>query len=73
MTQTCNSCAETHLGGGDTSTSVVPLAAIAQVLSLTFVGSTAFRKAHEDSDHTVAILLSFTDTYMPKLTVLAKL
>ena len=44
VTLAYNFGAETHLGCGDTSTFVVLSAAIAQALSLTFVGSIALRK-----------------------------
>ena len=44
VTQTYNFGAETHLCSGDTTAFVVPLAAIARALSLTFVASTALTK-----------------------------
>ena len=55
MTQSYNNCAETHLGGGDTSAFVVPSAAIARSLSSTLVAGTVIRRAHKDSDHTAVI------------------
>ena len=70
--QTYNFGGETHLGAGDTSTFVVPSAAIARVLTSTFIASTALTKGPQrvrlhGRDR------SFTDIYMLKLTVLAKL
>ena len=50
-----NNCAETHLGGGDTSAFVVPSAAIARSFSSTLVASTVLRRSHKDSDHTAVI------------------
>ena len=55
MTQNQNNCAETHLGGGDTSAFVVPPAAIARSLSSTLVASTTLRRPHKDSDHTAVM------------------
>ena len=72
MTQTYHFGAETHLDAGDTSTFVMPSAAVAQVLPLTFIAIILVqvsRKAHKDSDYTLVIALA----YMPKLTVLAKI
>ena len=51
---------------------VSPLAAIARALHRLPVGVPSLGKAHKDSDHT-AVIASFTDAYMQKLTVLAKL
>ena len=76
--QAYNFGGETHLGAGHniillyTSTFVVPSAAIARVLTSTFVASTALTKGPQrfrlhGRDR------SFTDIYMLKLTVLAKL
>ena len=67
VTQTYNFGAETHLGGGDTGTFCLPLAAIARSLPH-LLPVQLFRKAHKDSDG-----MSFADVYVPKLTVLAKL
>ena len=47
--------AETHLGGGDMSAFVSPLAAIARALSPLPVAVPFLGKAHEDSDHTAVI------------------
>ena len=47
--------AEIHLGGGDMSAFVLPLAAIARALSSTSGGSTALTKTPQDSDHTGVI------------------
>ena len=69
MTQPQNNCAETHLGGGDTSAFVVPSATIARdtsafvvpsatiarSLSSTLVASTVLRTPHKDSGHTAVI------------------
>ena len=51
---------------------VLPLAAMARAFSRLPVAVPFLGKAHEDSDHT-AVIAAFTDAYMPKLTVLAKL
>ena len=53
MTQAYNFCAETHLGAGDTSASVVLSAAIAQVLDLFDFGCQL--QSYEDSDYTAVI------------------
>ena len=47
-----NNCAETHLGGGDTSAFLVPSAAAARALSSTFVASTAVTKGPQRCLHT---------------------
>ena len=47
--------AETHLGGGDMSAVVSPLAAIARALHRLPVAVPFLGKAHEDSDHTAVI------------------
>ena len=47
--------AETHLGGGDMSAFVSPLAAIARALSRLPVAVLFLGKAHEDSDHAAVI------------------
>ena len=47
LNQTYDFGAQTHLGAGVMST-----AAVVQVLTSTFVGSTALRKAHKVSDYT---------------------
>jgi len=52
VTQPHNNCAETHIGGRDTS---LPWAAIARLLSSTLVASTALWRLHKDSDHTAMI------------------
>ena len=44
VAQAYNFCAETQIGDGDTSVFVVPSAAFAQVLTSTFVASTALTK-----------------------------
>ena len=46
---------EAHLGGGDMSAFVSPLAAIARVLSRLPVAVPFLGKAHEDYDHTAVI------------------
>ena len=46
-----NNCAETHLGGGDTSAFLVPSAAVARALSSTFVASTALTKGPQRRLH----------------------
>ena len=53
--------AETHLGGGDMSAFVSPLATIARALHRLPVAVLFLGKAHEDSDHTAVI----ADAYMP--------
>ena len=55
MTQNQNNRAETHLGGGDMSAFVSPLAAIARALHRLPVAVPFLGKAHEDSDHTAVI------------------
>ena len=55
MTQNQNNRAETHLGGGDMSALVSPLAAIARALHRLPVAVPFLGKAHEDSDHTAVI------------------
>ena len=47
--------AETHLGGGDMSAFVSPLAAIARALHRLPVAVPFLGTAHEDSDHTAVI------------------
>ena len=64
--------AETHLGGGDMSAFVSPLAAIAQARSRLPVAVPFLGKAHEDSDHTAVIAVVHRRLHA-KLTVLAKL
>ena len=60
----CNSLvgAESHLGCGDTSTFVLPSAAIV-LTARTALPVQLLQRAHKDSDH--------TDAYVPKLTVLS--
>ena len=64
--------AETHLGGGDMSAFVSPLAAIARALHRLPVAVPFLGKAHEDSDHTAVIAVVHWRLHA-KLTVLAKL
>ena len=52
LTQMYNFGAETPLSAGVMSAFVFSMAAIVQALASTFVGSTALRKAHEDSEYT---------------------
>ena len=70
--QNQNNCAETHFGGRDMNAFVSLLAAIARPLSSTSGGSTILRKGTKILT-TRPWSLSFTDAYMPKLNVLAKL
>ena len=72
MTQNQNNCAETHFGGRDVNAFVSPLAAIARALSLTSGGRTVLKKGTRRFWPRLWSL-SFTDAYMRKLTVLAKL
>ena len=72
--------AETLLGGGDTTTFVVPSAAIDRALSSTFVASkklsyTSYEGPTRFWPHSRPWLVSSTDAYMAmaKLTMLAKL
>ena len=69
VTQPNNCGDETHLDGRVVSAFVFLSAAIAQLLSSTFVASTALTKGQQRSNNTS----SFTDAYMAKLIVLTKL
>jgi len=53
-------------GGGVMTSFFFPCTVIAPTLASTFIGSTAFWKAQEDSKYTPPWLPSCTDTYMPK-------
>ena len=55
MTQAYNFCAETHLGGGDTSAFVSPWPPLLERSLRLPVAVPFLGKAHEDSDHTAVI------------------
>ena len=67
MTQSHNNCAETHLGGRDTSTFVVPLAAVARSLSSTWLPVQSYEGPTKILT-TQPLSLSFSDAYMSKHT-----
>jgi len=63
VTQTYNTCAETHLGGGVMSPFVSPLSAIARARNPTAIGSVALRKGPRRfcphrSNHCHALMLT---------------